>query len=198
MRQLLIVSAVVLLMSGVCATAQVDVGGYFSALGKYTTVNESGTVMPSAGVGIIFNGRFGFGAMLAALVPTIHADSLSSTGRPLLINLIYYGGTLEYIHNPDDFLQYGGGLLIGAGSVSFAESTAKHHNNHDTNRPNYSFGFIEPEVAGQFAFNENFRLRASFGWRAVFARDAEAAPAGQLSGPVVALGFRIGLFTSWE
>lgn len=198
MRLLPIVSAVVLLMSGVHATAQVDVGGYFSAFGKYTTVNKSGTVMPSAGVGIIVDGHFGFGAMLAALVPTIHADSLSSTGRPLLINLFYYGGTLEYICNPDDFFQYGGGLLMGAGSVGFAESTAKHSPDSDTNGSNYSFGFIEPEVAGQFAFNENFRLRASFGWRAVFARDAEAAPAGQLSGPVVALGFRIGLFPSLD
>ena len=187
-----------LLVSGTLATAQVDVGGYFSAVGKYTTVNGSGTVMPSAGIGIILDGRFGVGAALAALVPTIHADSLSPTDRPLFINLVYYGGTLEYIHNPQDFLQYGGGVLVGAGSLSFAESTANHNRDDSIDRPSYSFGVIEPEVAGQLAFNENFRFRASLGWRVVVNQDAEANPAGALSGPVFALGFRIGFFTGRE
>lgn len=183
-----------LLGLAVQSQAQISVGGYFSASGAYSTVNGEGGILPSAGAALVLDGKYGIGLSLAALVPTIHADSLSPAGKPLAINLFYYGVTLEYLHNPHDFFQYGGTVFAGAGSVGFRESTARHGADSSVSSPSYAFGFVEPEVSGILAFNENLQLRAAVGWRAVFGREEGSGPAGALAGPVASLGFRIGFF----
>lgn len=194
MRRLFVVTGLFLLWLSVQGTAQISVGGYFSASGAYSTVNDEGGILPSAGAALVLGGKYGIGLSLAALVPTIHADSLSASGKPLAINLFYYGATLEYLHNPDDFFQYGGMVFVGAGHVGFSESVARHNADSNATGPNYSFGFVEPEVSGILAFNENLQVRAAVGWRAVFGREEATGPAGALAGPVASLGFRIGFF----
>lgn len=180
------------LLSFSSAFAQVEFGGFFSVAGTWTTVNGSGGVLPSAGVGLVVNRHFIAGASLSALIPTIRADSLPDDGRSLFINLFFWQGRLEYVRNPDDFFQYGGGLLAGSGSVSFRSGSADHSRQPDL--PSYSFWLIEPEVAASLAFSSELRLRAALGWRFVPGRQSGSEPAGELSGPAVTLGFRIGWF----
>lgn len=198
MRLLLPITLALAFVSAIPATAQLEFGGYFDARGAYTTVNSSGAVLPGAGIGVVLNGQFGLGARIAAIVPTVRADSLGATGRSLFISLFYYGVTLEYTHNPEDFFQFGGAVLIGAGDLSFRESSSRRRQDSSDAVPNYSFSLIEPALAGQLAFNENLRLRASLGWRVTFNEDSGAGPGGTLSGPVGTLGFRIGIFSDEE
>lgn len=174
--------------------SQVEFGGFFSAAGTWTTVNGSGGVLPSAGAGVVVNRHFIAGASLSALIPTIRADSLTDDGRSLYINLFFWQGRLEYIRNPDDFFQYGGALLAGAGSVGFRSGSADHSRQSGSDLPSYSFWLIEPEVAASLAFSGELRLRAALGWRFVPGRQSGSEPAGELSGPAFTLGFRIGWF----
>lgn len=174
------------------ACAQLEFGGFFSAAGTWTTVNGSGSVMPSAGVGLILDRRFVLGASLSALIPTVQADSLNESGHPLFINLFSWQGRVEYIHNPDNFFQYGAGLGIGRGGVSFRAGSPDHSGGEE--RPTYSFTLLEPEIAVSLAPDEPLRLRAALGWRFIPGREHGSEPAGELSGPTITLGFRVGWF----
>lgn len=172
--------------------SQVEFGGFFNAAGTWTTVNGSGAVMPSAGVGVIVNRRFVLGASLSALIPTVHADSLNENGRPLFIDLFFWQGRLEYIHNPDEFFQYGAGVAVGRGSVRFRAGSPDHRGQSDI--PSYSVVSVEPEIAAALALADAMRLRAAVGWRLIPDRDPGSEPAGELNGPTLTLGFRIGWF----
>lgn len=185
----------VALLSFFCSVplfSQVEFGGFFSAAGTWTTINSSGGVMPSAGLGLIVNRRFILGGSLGALIPTIKADSLDERGRSLFIDLFFWQVRGEYIHNPDDFFQYGAGLSVGRGSLGFRTGSADHSSPNDL--PSYSLTTLEPEFAAELALADAMHLRAAAGWRILLDRDPGSEPAGDLNGPLLTLGFRIGWF----
>lgn len=175
------------------AQGQPDLGGYFSAGGAFTTINGSGTVLPTVDAGLIVNRRFHLAGSMSALIPTIRADSLSSDGRPLFINLFYAGGRVEYIHNSEQFFQYGGGLLFGGGSLSFSTSNP-HERNTAVEEPGYGFLILEPHLNGQLRLAEGLRFHTRLGWRFSLAEDSGSGPAGEIGGPVLFAGFRFGWF----
>lgn len=185
----------VALLSFFCALplfAQVEFGGFFSAAGTWTTINSSGGVMPSAGLGLIVNRRFVLGASLCALIPTVKADSLDERGRSLFIDLLFWQVRGEYIHNPNDFFQYGAGVSVGSGTLGFRTGSADHSS--PAHLPSYTLTTLEPELAAELAVADAMHLRAAAGWRILLDRDPGSEPAGNLNGPIVTFGFRIGWF----
>ncbi|MCB0714086.1 MAG: hypothetical protein KDD67_17305 [Ignavibacteriae bacterium] len=182
------------LVENTTASAQIELGGYFSAGGAFTSINSSNTILPTVDAGLIVNGRFHFAGSMSALVPTIKADSLSTDGKPLFINFFYAGGRAEYIHNPDDFFQYGGGFLFGGGSLSFSLSNPHHNDSVEGGKPSYGFSLFEPHINGQLRLAEGLRLHARLGWRLTFGEDSGSEPAGELGGATFFAGFRFGWF----
>ncbi|MGE3800872.1 MAG: hypothetical protein AB7H80_07620 [Candidatus Kapaibacterium sp.] len=182
------------LVESTTVSAQIELGGYFSAGGAFTSINSSNTILPTVDAGLIVNRRFHFAGSMSALVPTIKADSLSIDGRQLFINFFYAGGRAEYIHNPDDFFQYGGGFLFGGGSLSFSPSNPHRNNSGDSAEPSYGFSLFEPHLNGQLRLAEGLRLHARLGWRLTFGEDSGSEPAGELGGATLFAGFRFGWF----
>lgn len=174
--------------------AQIDLGGFFAFGGTVATVNESAAVLPGVGAGLVLNGRWIVGAEIAGLIPTIRADSTGANGTTLFVEMFTVGGGLEYVHNPEDFFQYGGRIHIARASVGFGHGSRDHGRSDTTSQPTYGAGMLQPELSGCLAFNENFRVRIGAGWRMVLGRESGSEPAGDLSGPVASLAFRIGMF----
>ena len=174
--------------------AQSPLGFYFSAGGTFTSINTSFTVLPTVDAGLIIKDRFYIAGTLSALVPTIRADSLSADDKPLFINLFHGGGRFEYIHNPEEFAQYGGGIMFGGGTISFRTSNPHRNDSTAENHPSYGFSLLEPHLTGQLRLAEGFRIHTRLGWRIPLGRESGSEPAGELGGWMFFAGFRFGLF----
>ncbi len=171
---------------------KITVGGYFSPVVRYSSVNDKSAVLVGGRGGIILNHVLSIGFGGYGLVNNIDAEFRGPFGERYM-EFGYGGLDLEYVFKPQELVHLSIHTLIGAGGV--VHSSRNWGDDFDFNRETGDAFFVfEPGVNVDLNVTTFFRLSLGGTYRFVSGVNHGTTTNEGLSGASAMLSFRFGKF----
>ena len=176
-----------------------SIGGYGGLRIAYSNFNERDILMVGGRGGVIFNSSFVFGGAGYGIVnsPQFENVSFNNETYPTLFLQGGYGGVLfEYILKPNKVVHFTFPVVLGAGSVLFADKHPLHggpnYNEHIIT--NSEFFVVEPGVEIELNVIQFMRIAVGASYRLTSEIDLPSMPTNSFNGLTTSISLKFGKF----
>ncbi len=177
----------------------VSVGGYGTAVGKLTPMNDKLGVLTGLQGGVLLNHKWMLGAGGYGLVNRIKSPRPNvANDNDQSLQMWYTGLMTEYTHNPQKLIHWSVGALVGGGGVGREDWHSRWHDDDDDRDHGWhdgsGFFVAEPFAGVEMNITRFLRLNLSGSYRFIRGSGTPGISDSDLSGATFSLGIKAGSF----